>query len=170
MHSVVILLDVWHNHPTVSRVTQTWKPDRHRTIWGLMKTLAWGRPSFSIIKKRDDTAKFYAAFQSIAPVFDSLHKAQLPLIQVWLSTEAEENKLPDRICCDLVRAINSNSLLLFPTPEIILSLWCASGCKSTPLWCYSFPIILPRSWIVFWLHLITRKREDRYILCCYNTT
>lgn len=30
MHSVVILLDVWHNHPAISRVTQTCSPHRQR--------------------------------------------------------------------------------------------------------------------------------------------
>lgn len=45
-------------------------------------------------------------------------------------TAAEENKLRDQICCDLVRAINSNSLPLISPPEIILSLWRACGCAS----------------------------------------
>ena len=30
VHGVVILLDVWYNHPAVSRVTQTWSADRQK--------------------------------------------------------------------------------------------------------------------------------------------
>lgn len=29
VHSVVVLLDVWYNHPAVGRVTQTWSAGRH---------------------------------------------------------------------------------------------------------------------------------------------
>lgn len=37
VHSVVVLLDVWYNHPAVGRVAQTWNADRHheKCRWGI---------------------------------------------------------------------------------------------------------------------------------------
>lgn len=32
VHSVVILLDVWYNHPAVGRVAQTWNADRQEKV------------------------------------------------------------------------------------------------------------------------------------------
>lgn len=30
VHGVVVLLDIWYNHPAVSRVAQTWSADRQK--------------------------------------------------------------------------------------------------------------------------------------------
>lgn len=123
VHSVVILLDVWYNHPAVSRVTQTWSPDRHRTIQCMVTALDDFRPhSAFIIKKLKQYSQILCSI--MAAFFESINKAELPIILRCLSTEAEENKFHDWICCDLVRAINSNSLVLILTPEIISRIWC----------------------------------------------
>lgn len=112
----MILLDVGYDHPAVSRVTQTCSADRQRTVT-MMKTLVELVPHSAFLI---NTAKLFAVFQSMASIFDSLNK--VTLIQVCLSTEAEENKLLGQMGGDLVEQSIQTVSCSFQHPKIILRL------------------------------------------------
>lgn len=111
----MILLDVWYNHPAVSRVAQTCSADRQGTVTTMKTLVALVPPSAFLI----NTVKMFALFQSMPSISDSLNKVLS--IQVCLSTEAEENKLLGQMRGDLVEQSIQAVSRSFQHPKIISS-------------------------------------------------